>query len=336
MESVGSRGAGPVVRPTRGSGRLRTGDGPGLRGLWRPAGRRGTGGRRGRFGGARSRRLFVGSVMAAFGGVSAVLQFVGQLWPAAIPGPAPVAAASVLLCLAWAVARSRPTVSVRQEFTRPRMSVSVAPGDLFDEQAHLVVGFCDTFDTDVSDGVVISATSVQGQLLQRRYEGDVRRLDDELDGALGGAAPVAAETREAKPYGKLERYPVGTVAVLGSRPRLVFGVAYSRLGNDCVARSSTEELWLSLGRVWDAVYRHGQLDRVAVPLIGSGLSRLHGLDEESLLRLILLSFITHSRERVVCRELRIVLRPEELERVDLAEVAAFLAVLAAADGGGGA
>ncbi|MBU6536723.1 hypothetical protein HZS56_37620 [Streptomyces sp. A108] len=280
--------------------------------------------------------MFVGSVMAAFGGVSAVLQFVGQLWPAAIPGPAPVAAASVLLCLAWAVARSRPTVSVRQEFARPRMSVSVAPGDLFDEPAHLVVGFCDTFDTDVSDGVLISGTSVQGQLLRRRYGGDVRRLDDELDAALGGAVPVAAETRETKPYGKLDRYPVGTVAVLGSRPRLVFGVAYSRLGNDCVARSGTEELWLSLGRVWDAVYRHGQLDRVAVPLIGSGLSRLHGLDEESLLRLILLSFITHSRERVVCRELRIVLRPEELERVDLAEVAAFLAVLAAADGGGGA
>ncbi|MET8488082.1 macro domain-containing protein [Streptomyces tendae] len=313
MVSVGSRGTGPVVRPPRGSGRLS---------------RRG---RHGAFGGARTRRLFVGSVMAAFGGVSAVLQFVGQLWPAAIPGPAPVAAASVLLCLAWAVVRSRPTVVVHQEFARPRMSVTVGPGDLFDESAHLVVGFSDTFDTDVRDGVVISGTSVQGQLLERRYDGDLRRLDAELDAALGAVSPVARETRADKPYGKLDRYPVGTVAVLGSRPRLVFGVAHSRLGNDCVARSSTEELWLSLGRVWDAVYRHGQLDRVAVPLIGSGLSRLHGLDEESLLRLILLSFITHSRERVICRELRVVLRPAELERVDLTEVAAFLGVLAAAD-----
>lgn len=287
------------------------------------------------FGGARTRRVFAGSVMAAFGGVSALLQFVGQLWPAAVPSPAPVTAASVLLCLAWALLRSRPTVSVRQEFRRPRMAVTVAPGDLFDESAHLVVGFCDTFDTDVSDGIVISGTSVQGQLLERRYDGEARRLDDALDAALSSTVPVARERREDKPHGKLERYPVGTVAVLGSRPRLVFGVAYSRLGNDCVARSSTEDLWLSLSRVWDAVYQHGQLDRVALPLIGSGLSRLHGLDEESLLRLILLSFITHSRERVVCRELQIVLRPAELERVDLAEVAAFLGVLAASDAGGG-
>ncbi|MEU5140025.1 macro domain-containing protein [Streptomyces sp. NPDC021139] len=317
MVSVGSRWTGPVVRPPRGSGRLS---------------RRG---RRGAFGGARTRRLFVGSVMAAFGGVSAVLQFVGQLWPEAVPGPAPVTVASVLLCLAWGLVRSRPTVAVCQEFGRPRMSVTVGPGDLFDESAHLVVGFSDTFDTDVRDGVVISGASVQGQLLERRYDGDVRMLDDELDAALRAAVPVARETRADKPYGKLDRYPVGTVAVLGSRPRLVFGVAHSRLGNDCVARSSTEELWLSLGRVWDAVYRHGQLDRVAVPLIGSGLSRLHGLDEESLLRLILLSFITHSRERVICRELRVVLRPAELERVDLTEVAAFLGVLAAGSGGAG-
>ncbi|CAM5508930.1 hypothetical protein STENM327S_09259 [Streptomyces tendae] len=120
----------------------------------------------------------------------------------------------------------------------------------------------------------------------------------------------SGETRADKPYGKLDRYPVGTVAVLGSRAAAGLpGSPDSRLGNDFVARSSTEELWLSLGRVWDAVYRHGQLDRVAVPLIGSGLSRLHGLDEESLLRLILLSFITHSRERVICRELRVVLAP---------------------------
>ncbi|GGR84002.1 hypothetical protein GCM10010220_40410 [Streptomyces parvulus] len=316
MDSDGSRGAGPAVRtPPR---RVRLSP-------------RGGSGRRRPFGGARSRRLFAGSLMAAFGGVSAVLQFVGQLWPGAVPGPAPVTAASVLLCVAWAVARSRPTVAVRQEFGRPRMSVAVGPGDLFDQPAHLVVGFCDTFDTDVRDGVVISGASVQGQLLERRYGGDAARLDEELAAALGAAVPVAREAREDKPYGKLDRYPVGTVAVLGSRPRLVFGVAHSRLGNDCVARSSTEELWLSLGRVWDAVYRHGQLDRVAVPLIGSGLSRLHGLDEESLLRLILLSFITHSRERVICRELSVVLRPAELERVDLAEVAAFLGVLAAAD-----
>ncbi|WP_376735058.1 macro domain-containing protein [Streptomyces broussonetiae] len=270
----------------------------------------------------------MGSAMAAFGGVSAVVQFVGQLFPEALD-PAPVLGGSVLLCVAWAVARGRQPRAVAQDFRRPNMTVSVGCGDLFEERAHLVVGFSDTFDTDVHDGIVISGSSVQGQLLHRRYHGDTVRLDSALGAALRHVTPLARETREDKPHGKLDRYPVGTVAVLGTRPRLVFAVAYSRIGNDFVARSSTEELWLSLNRVWDAVHRHGQLDRVALPLLGSGLSRLHGLDEESLLRLILLSFITRSRERVICRELRIVLRPAEAERVDMTEVAAFLRVLAA-------
>ncbi len=208
------------------------------------------------------------------------------------------------------------------------MTVVVKAGDLFDEQAHLVVGFSDTFDTIADDGIVINDTSVQGQLLTRRYGGDVRRLDQELSTALSTVPPVATETRKRKPRGKLNRYGIGTVAVLGTRPRLVFAVAYSRIGNDYVAGSSVEELWYSLGRLWDAVHRHGQLECVAMPLIGSGLSRVHCLDEESLLRLILLSFITRSRERVICRELRVVVRPTDLGKIDMPEVDAFLRALA--------
>jgi len=174
---------------------------------------------------------------------------------------------------------------------------------------------------------VVNADRVQGQLLRRRYAGDVRRLDLELEAALRGIRPVATEHRADKPQGKLDRYELGTVVVLSERPRLVFAVAYSRLGNDCVARSGVEELWFSLQRLWDAVYRHGQHERVAMPLIGDGLSRVDFLDPESLLRLLVLSFVTRSQERRICRELRIVLRPEVFRRIDLDEVEAFLGSL---------
>ncbi|MBC7274693.1 MAG: hypothetical protein H5T76_39320, partial [Streptomyces sp.] len=136
--------------------------------------------------------------MAAFGGVSAVVQFVGQLFPEALD-PAPVLGGSVLLCVAWAVARGRQPSAVAQDFRRPNMTVSVGCGDLFEERAHLVVGFSDTFDTDVHDGIVISGSSVQGQLLHRRYHGDTVRLDSELGAALRDVTPLARETREDKP-----------------------------------------------------------------------------------------------------------------------------------------
>lgn len=239
-----------------------------------------------------------------------------------------VTVVSVAACLVWGLGRARPVPRVQQVFRRPDMTVVVEAGDLFEQPAHLVVGFCDTFDTASAGGAVINGDSVQAQLLDRRYGGDVQRLDAELTTALAPVVPVAREDRDHKPLGKLDRYPVGTVAVLGTRPRLVFAVAYSRIGNDCVAASSVEDLWFGLSRLWDAMHRHAQLERVAMPLVGSGLSRLDHLDQDSLLRLVLMSFIARSREGAICRELRVVVRPADLERIDMREVAAFLSTLA--------
>lgn len=272
--------------------------------------------------------MFTRNAMAAFGGIAAALQFTGQFFSLDFPDPALVTAGSVGLCLVWGLVRARPMPRVRQEFRHPDMAVVVEEGDLFEQGAHLVVGFCDTFDTDPAGGVLINESSVQAQLLLRRYQGDVRRLDAELSAALGGIAPVAREEREHKPLGKTDRYPIGTVAVLGERPRLVFASAYSHLGNDYVANSSVQELWFSLNRLWDAVHRHAQRECVAMPLIGSGLARMDYLDQESLLRLILLSFVARSREGAICRELRVVVRPADLGRINMPEVAAFLRTLA--------
>jgi hypothetical protein len=275
--------------------------------------------------------LFVGSVLVAFGAVSAVIQFVGQLFPHAFSEPGLVTVASLASCLTYGVARAWPKHAVECHFTQPEMYVSIVPGDLFDETGHLVVGFSDTFDTTTraDDGLVVNPASVQGQLLARCYNDDTTRLDADIAAALHATKPVARERRTDKPAGKLERYEMGTVAVLGTRPRLFFGVAYSRIGNDCVAVSSVEDLWFSLNRLWDAVYLHGEHENVAMPLLGAGLSRNDFLDPESLLRLILLSFVTRSRERRICRELRIVLRPEVFRQIDLHEAEAFLGSLRA-------
>lgn len=279
----------------------------------------------------RARRIFLRHTVTAFGGLIAVIQFAVQLFPSGLPQPGAMTIAAVGLSGAWGLVRARPTSPVRQEFRCPDMTVVVEEGDLFDQQGHLVVGFCDTFDTASADGVVINDASVQGQLLMRRYEGDVRRLDAELSAALGEVAPVAREDREYKALGKLDRYPIGTVAALGRRPQLVFAAAYSHISNDYVAASSVEELWSSLNRLWDAVRRHAQLECVAMPLVGSGLSRLDYLDRESLLRLILLSFVARSREGAICRELRVVIRPADLRRINMPEVAAFLRTLASSE-----
>ncbi|WP_234335748.1 macro domain-containing protein [Streptomyces sp. NRRL S-1022] len=206
-----------------------------------------------------------------------------------------------------------------------RVDVVVVRGDLFDqEDANLVVGFSDTFDTSTDD-IVISRESVQGQLVDRLFAGRHRLLDDHLRRGLRDVTPLATESVRAKPRGRRTRYPVGTAVPVPVGKRRVFALAYSRLGNDLRARSAPADLRRSLEHLWPSVALHGLFRPVAIPLIGAGLSRLVELDHTQLLTLIVETFTESLRQDpAVCPELRIVVRDEELQRTDLSAVEAFL------------
>jgi hypothetical protein len=210
---------------------------------------------------------------------------------------------------------------IREDYTDPGVAAVVMSGDLFaQEDANLVVGFCDTFDTDTDKGMVISSESLQGRLLDRLYGGDRAKLDRSLKGALTHVPKVAIESRSDKRLGKLTRYPLGTVATLHQANRRVFGLAYSRMGNNLVAHSDVATLRTSLENLWEAVYLHGQLKPVAIPLIGSGLSRVHDANPDDLLSLIVTSFTASSRRRYICPELRIIVREPAFEKIRIAEI----------------
>jgi hypothetical protein len=210
---------------------------------------------------------------------------------------------------------------IREDFTDPDIAVVVMAGDLFaQEDANLVVGFCDTFDTDTDRSIVISSESTQGLLLHRLYGGDRAQLDRDLKGALSRVPKASVESRSAKRLGKLTRYPLGTVATLHHSNRRVFGLAYSRMGNNLVAQSSLPALRTSLENLWEAAYLHGQLKPVAMPLIGSGLSRVHEARYDDLLALIVSSFTASSRRRYICPELRVIIPEPAIEKIRIAEI----------------
>src|ERR1041384_5606221 len=74
---------------------------------------------------SRGSRHFSGSVLIAFGVVSALVQFVGQLFPNAFSDPGFITAVSLMFCLAYGTVRSWPKRRVRRTFTLPEMSVSI-------------------------------------------------------------------------------------------------------------------------------------------------------------------------------------------------------------------
>ena len=72
------------------------------------------------------------------------------------------------------------------------------------------------------------------------------------------------------------------------------------MGNNLIASSNVDFLWQSLGAVWEAIYVRGQRKEVSIPIVGSELARVACLNRESLLKMILLSFVARSRQSVVC------------------------------------
>lgn len=222
------------------------------------------------------------------------------------------------------------TKILQRDFPRLRSTIVINRGDLFEQHdANLVVGFTDTFDVAVGRDSVISRESVQGQLLERLYGGQAEVLDHELRRVLRTARPVDREARRDKPRGKLLRYPIGTAVPLVLDGRRIFATAYSRLGNDLVARSSGHDLRSSLKQLWFVVAQHGMYKPVAVPLLGAGLSRIMDLERVDLLKLIIDSFLQGCRDHsALAPELRIMLRPEDLERTPMEPLVDFVENLA--------
>lgn len=231
---------------------------------------------------------------------------------------------TVVIGLAYADRRSWPR-PVEQQYEIPNVKISLVKGDILQQAAdHLVIGMQTTFDTETPR--VIARTSLQGQFLDKLYGGDLKRLDAELDEALSGASQVGVITKT----GKTKVFAVGTVAVLRQATRCFLCVAYSEMDDKNVARSSVENVWRSLDQLWREVADHANGGTVAIPVLGGGLARLSQiLPAQDSIRLIILAFMFACRRERVCDELKIVVRPQQYDRLDRLEIQAFLASLRA-------
>lgn len=198
--------------------------------------------------------------------------------------------------------------------------VVVRIGDLLaQDDAHLVIGFGDTFETNVAGNLIVSRASLNGQLVDRFYGGDGRRLGKEISAALRGV-PSTVEDRAAKPHGNRRRYRNGTVAVLRHNERHIFALASSTVRGDNRARSSPEQLREALDRLWPAVERYGQRRPVALGILGAGLARIDDLERPALIGLIVASYLGQQSSVRTADELRIVIHPKDADSLDAASV----------------
>jgi hypothetical protein len=270
----------------------------------------------------RSRRfwtLFVKEALAAGGLLALVLGLGDVLFDQPFTDWGfPAVGAVALVCAIWGLWRAWPR-PIKHAYRTPNITIRVIAGDLFDERGHIAVGAADTFDTKIPR--IISPQSVQGQALTRLWGGDVELLDGELNRALASEVPTGTAEKD----GNTQRYHVGTVASVPQAGRRVYFVAYSEMNALNQARATTDGIWKSLLSLWAAVSRDGNGGAIAVPTIGGGQSRIGQiLPPQDSIRFIAFSFLLASRGERVCDELRIVVRPEDYDRLDRLEIQAFL------------
>ncbi len=233
----------------------------------------------------------------------------------------PIPVAVVVLALGYAAIRSWPR-PVEQQYSRPNTRIRIVVGDLFDQDANLVIGMSNTFDTAVPH--VISKSSVQGQFLERVYSSDTAALDAALSDSLASVTPTGSVNKE----GKVDTYPLGTIAVIRQNRKHYFCAAYTEMNERNEAHGTVAGVWRCLENLWDEVRSRSNGDPVAMPVIGGGQARMSQvLPTQDSIRFIALSFILASRDRRVCERLDIVVREEDVRTLDMLELQAFLTSL---------
>lgn len=211
---------------------------------------------------------------------------------------------------------------IEQVYSSPNTAIRVLKGDLLAERGHLVIGTCDTFDTQPPN--IIARDSLQGQALDRLFGGDVSELDQLINRALKDKVCLEVVQKS----GKKRRYEMGTIAMLPQSGRKLFLVAYTYMNEHNQARSTVDGLWKSLLNLWSEISRHANGGSIAIPVIGGGQSRIAQiLPAQDSIRFIALSFMLASRKEKVCDELRIIVRPVDYDRLDRMEIQSFLSSL---------
>ncbi len=193
--------------------------------------------------------------------------------------------------------------------------IEVKFGDIFKECADLkVIGFNEYFDTLV-DGRIISAASLNGQYIEKFYRSKVAELDAIIssDAHLGESCLYENEHR---PQGKSAKYKLGTICVVND----YLLTALSRFDKDNRAYLEMIDYISCLLNFWNEVDRVYAGRSIALPILGSGITRFKGyenISDQELLELIIWTFKVSRIKFTYPSKVKIIAFERKSERINL-------------------
>lgn len=191
----------------------------------------------------------------------------------------------------------------------------IKEGDIFKEKALKVVNFNEYFDTIVDDKI-IAHNSLNGCFIDNYIESI-----DELDKNIkSSASENVIETNQIRKIGKIDKYPLGTIAC--HKDYLL--TAFTKFSDINRAELTLKDYLQFLMNFWDNLDKVYANRDVAITLFGSNsLTRFkdtNDISDQDLIEIIIWTFKVSKIKFKYPRKISLILSRDLLNRINLYEV----------------
>lgn len=198
------------------------------------------------------------------------------------------------------------------------LEIEIRCCDIFSQEGAKVVQFSNTFETDITEGRLVKAGSVNAQFIEKHYKGNRHDLDCAITSKLK-ELNIRPKFEDSQLYGKKTTYNIGTVCPLKIANDTYFLTAFGKMRHKGNVTIRTYEYSNFLAYLWTNISRVASNDET-INVTVFGESHTTGLPAEfnmqDKIHEIIRSFILSSREKRFCRKLRICLLPKDIKKFD--------------------
>lgn len=239
----------------------------------------------------------LGSVFAIFGSFALIIESLDffKLYTRDEYGPLTfwyILTVSIFFSFLW----RRPIQSITIKSSTQDLNVEVKIADLFEVSGAVMISTNTQFESDVAGGK-IAVDSLQGQFTAKFFTGNQTELINKIReglSKLGGSSP----------------YPMGTVVPISTHGKTFYFTAMACLNEQGNASTTVDDVKAALNGLWKHIREAGELQELAVPLVGTGRGRIQ-ISRKKMIALIAQSFVEASEVNKFSEKLTIVIRPED-------------------------
>ncbi len=214
-----------------------------------------------------------------------------------------------------------PPLSVVERVQGKDISIRLIIGNIFNQGGDVVISSNSTFDTTFENDF-ISPNSIQGQLYKREYD-KFEHIDREIEEKLEAVTPVQKHNRKSS---KNEQYEIGTIIKLTHRSGFkTYWMALADVNEHGKPDGKFENLQICLESLWRYIGEKGHMDRLIMPVLGSGRTGIN-VNRITILKEIIFSFVAMTKERKITEELVICIHPSDIsnDNLDIYELIDYL------------